>query len=32
MSDFVLELDAIDRTYVTEAGELPVLRGASLTL
>ncbi|OLF77906.1 ABC transporter [Maricaulis sp. W15] len=32
MSDFVLELDAIDRTYVTEAGELPVLRGASLSL
>ncbi|WP_291842546.1 ABC transporter ATP-binding protein [Maricaulis sp.] len=32
MSDFVLELDAIDRTYVTEAGELPVLRGASLAL
>ena len=32
MSDFVLELDAIDRTYVTEAGELPVLQGASLAL
>ncbi|MFT6663140.1 MAG: lipoprotein-releasing system ATP-binding protein [Maricaulis maris] len=32
MSDFVLELDAIERTYVTEAGELPVLRGASLSL
>ena len=32
MSEFVLELDAIDRTYVTEAGQLPVLQGASLTL
>jgi lipoprotein-releasing system ATP-binding protein len=32
MSDFVLELDAIDRTYVTEVGELPVLQGASLAL
>lgn len=32
MSDFVLELDAIDRTYVTDAGELPVLQGASLAL
>lgn len=32
MSEFVLELDAIDRTYVTEAGQLPVLQGARLTL
>ncbi len=32
MSKAVLELKAIHRTYVTEAGELPVLRGADLRL
>ena len=32
MSKPVLELDAIERTYVTEAATLPVLRGASLVL
>ena len=32
MSDAVLELRNIERTYVTEAGELPVLCGASLSL
>jgi len=32
MSDAVLELRDIERTYVTEAGNLTVLRGASLTL
>jgi len=32
MSDAVLELKAIERTYVTEAGGLTVLRGASLKL
>lgn len=32
MSDPVLELIAIERTYVTEAATLPVLRGADLVL
>lgn len=32
MSKPVLHLSAIERTYVTEAGELPVLRGAELEL
>lgn len=32
MSKPVLELRSIERTYVTEAGELPVLRGVNLTL
>lgn len=32
MSKAVLDLKAIHRTYVTEAGELPVLRGADLRL
>jgi lipoprotein-releasing system ATP-binding protein len=32
MSEPVLELCAIERTYVTEADTLPILKGASLTL
>lgn len=32
MSEPVLELKAVERTYVTEAGPLQVLRGIDLTL